>query len=240
MKLSVNILCLNTFKTLLLSLDILRKDLKFTSYEIIIVDNGSTDELKDFEFESDIFVIRNKENLGISKGKNQGIRASRGEFILLLDGDVVPVPNSSLMMIDWLEQNQDKHAIGFMPNKFAMELNKYQMSHHESVCHTLFNPRISTTACLFYGMYRKEVFDKVMMSEEDEFGLPGYGWEDHDFFNTMKAAGIDQWVAGMNHESGKYYHAINSSIRVMGYQNYIDSSKRRGEYFRRKWEKVHA
>jgi hypothetical protein len=56
----------------------------------------------------------------------------------------------------------------------------------------------------------------------------------------MKRLGIVQWVAGMNWESGKYYHAINSSIKQMGFQEYMRSSLQRGEYFKKKWDMVEA
>lgn len=236
MKVSVNILCLDTFKTLKMSLDIIKNELRFTSHEIIVVDNGSRDELylkKDDDL--GVRIIRNETNQGISIGKNQGIRASHGEFIFLLDGDVVPVPGSILKLIEYMEDVPDCEAIGFLPNKFSMEPNGERFSHHEKECHTLFNPRVSPCACLFYGLYRKTVFDRVMMSEDGEFGKPGYGWEDHDFFNKMKDAGITQWVCGMNHEAGKYYHAINSSIRSMGYQAYKESERKRSFTFNEKW-----
>ena len=64
------------------------------SYEVIFVDNGSTDGtvkwLKALTKENSNYrLIENKQNLGFAKGCNQGIEASRGEFILLLNNDVV-------------------------------------------------------------------------------------------------------------------------------------------------------
>ena len=237
MKLSVNILCLNTFDTLINSLDILCPDLKYTSHEIIIVDNGSTDDLKGLDkICENTRVIRNEVNLGISKGKNQGILASQGDYIFLLDGDVVPVAKSVLMLLDYLEENEECAALGFMPNKFALHKNRDKEIYHEEVCRTLFNPRHSPCACLYYGMYRRNVFDKILLSEDGEFGQPGYGWEDHDFYEKMKQAGIIQWVCGMNHEAGKYYHKINSSIKVMGHETYMETSKKRSQQFKEKWE----
>jgi len=54
-------------------------------YELIIVDNGS-----DPVFEKN--TIRNTENLGFPKAVNQGIRASRGDIICLLNNDTVVTP----------------------------------------------------------------------------------------------------------------------------------------------------
>lgn len=242
MKVSINILCWNTFRTTELILDVLREELKFTSHEIIIVDNGSTDTLKSMhENVLGCKIIRNDKNMGISIGKNQGIRASKGEFIVMLDGDLVPVPNSILMLIDYMENNQSCDALGFLPNKFSLERNRGHVQDcHEKTCHTLFNPRVSPCVCLYYGIFRRSIFDRVMMDESGPFGECGYGWEDHDFFETMKAAGITQMVCGMNTENGKYYHAINSSIKVMGHEEYKKSEVKRSEYFKKKWSAIHA
>lgn len=248
MKLTVNILSWNTLRTLRLIFDILIKELSDISHEIIVVDQGSRDGTIDFFISQQeilnkdhitLRIIANFMNVGISKGKNQGIRAARGEYILLLDGDVVPVPNSIKKMIEFLDSDPDKKAIGMYPNKFAIERNNDKNSnHHEVFCHTLFEPIPFNSHCIFYGMFKREVFDKVMMDEEGEFGKPGYGWEDHDFYMQMKAAGITQWVANINHAGGKYYHAINSSIssQCLGYDVYLKSSKDRAEQYKEKWK----
>ena len=77
----------------------------------------------------------------------------------------------------------------------------------------------------------------IRCSEEGPFGLPGYGWEDRDLYMQMQQAGINQWVAGINTAIGKYYHRINSSIKLMGDNEYIRTSRIRGQYFKEKWTK---
>ncbi|MDB5047410.1 MAG: hypothetical protein JWO30_481 [Fibrobacteres bacterium] len=66
-------------------------------YELILVDNGSKDGTEAF-FRSipGAKVIRNAENLGVSKGWNQGMRLATGEYILILNNDIIVGP-------DWLE-----------------------------------------------------------------------------------------------------------------------------------------
>ena len=67
---------------------------KEISYEIIFVDNASSDGTKDYLLSLEkkhtfVSVIRNDENLGFAKACNQGIKESKGEFILLLNNDTV-------------------------------------------------------------------------------------------------------------------------------------------------------
>lgn len=67
-------------------------------YELIIIDNGSTDGtseyLKKFEQVHDnVKVIYNDENLGYSKGCNQGAKYASGEYIAFLNNDIILLPD---------------------------------------------------------------------------------------------------------------------------------------------------
>lgn len=67
------------------------------AYELVLVDNGSTDgTLAYFQSIEGAKVIHNEENQGFAKGCNQGIEVSSGDYILLLNNDVI-VPEG------WLE-----------------------------------------------------------------------------------------------------------------------------------------
>lgn len=67
-----------------------------SSYEIIVVDNASTDEsLSWLEQQEDVVLIKNSENRGFPCGCNQGIRAAGPDSdILLLNSDTILFPNS--------------------------------------------------------------------------------------------------------------------------------------------------
>lgn len=70
---------------------------KYTSdFELIIVDNGSTDEtveyLKSLNYDN-LKIIFNTENLGFSKGNNQGIEIAQGEYLGFLNNDILLYPN---------------------------------------------------------------------------------------------------------------------------------------------------
>lgn len=70
---------------------------KYTKdFELILVENGSTDGtleyIKSLKYEN-IKTIINKENLGFSKGNNQGIDIAEGEYIGFLNNDILLYPN---------------------------------------------------------------------------------------------------------------------------------------------------
>ena len=238
MKLSINILTWNTWPTLHDTLHLLTKELEGIESEIIIVDNGSVDGCQD------VATIKNSDNLGISKGKNQGIDASKGEYIMLIDGDIIPVPNCIRLLLEYMEANKDCDAMGFPPNKFSNMRNKHQEKYHEDYCHKLVNIHIHPGHCVYFGMYRRTVFERGVRFDED-YGV-GYGYEDLDTYMQMKKLGINQWVAHINAIAGKYFHAVNSSIQQsrtgpdgkkygMGFQTYMSSQFRRAKLFREKW-----
>ena len=64
----------------------------YQQYEIILVDNGSTDDSVPFlenRYHSRIRLIKNSVNLGFAEGNNIGIAASEGAYIALLNNDAV-------------------------------------------------------------------------------------------------------------------------------------------------------
>ena len=76
-------------------------------YEILVVDNNSTDgsiEMIKMEFPS-INLIKNQENLGFAKANNQAIRIAGGRYILLLNPDTVVMGKSVDLMVEFMEKN---------------------------------------------------------------------------------------------------------------------------------------
>lgn len=71
------------------------KNQTYKNYEIILVDNASSDNSIEFvkKHFSDICIIENKENLGFAEGNNVGIRNSKGEIIALFNPDAVADKN---------------------------------------------------------------------------------------------------------------------------------------------------
>ncbi len=82
-----------------LLLDCLDSVFKFTSdFELVLVDNGSTDgsETEAVRHFPRLKLIKNKTNLGFAKANNIGIRESKGEWVVLLNPDTMVTPS-------WLE-----------------------------------------------------------------------------------------------------------------------------------------
>ncbi|MFT5873873.1 MAG: GT2 family glycosyltransferase [Clostridium sp.] len=93
-KTSIIILTYNNLVYNKICIDSIRKYTKESTYEIIVVDNNSTDGTREWlKDQKDIVVILNDENVGFPKGCNIGIDASAIENdILFLNNDTVVTP----------------------------------------------------------------------------------------------------------------------------------------------------
>jgi len=71
------------------------KNLTYPNYEVILVDNASTDRSEKIANEvfSELKLIKNRKNLGYAGGNNVGIEAAKGEYILLLNNDTEVEPD---------------------------------------------------------------------------------------------------------------------------------------------------
>ncbi len=105
-KVSVIVLNWNGKKFLKNCLDSLRK-LTYSSLEVIVVDNNSTDGSQGFVKKNyqKVVLIENKENYGFAKGNNIGFEAATGDYILILNNDTVITPNFLGPLIKDFEDN---------------------------------------------------------------------------------------------------------------------------------------
>jgi GT2 family glycosyltransferase len=83
-------------------------------FEIIVVDNASTDGLPDWverQFPQ-VRLIRNTENLGFAKANNLGIAQGRGRYLALINSDVKVLPDCITWLVDYCEQHPKVGMVG--------------------------------------------------------------------------------------------------------------------------------
>ncbi|WP_059041717.1 glycosyltransferase [Paenibacillus rubinfantis] len=87
------------------------------TYQLIVVDNNSTDGTREWLAEqTDVLTIFNEENVGFPKGCNQGIEVATGDSILLLNNDVLVTDQWLTLMNDCLYSSDDIGAVGPVTN----------------------------------------------------------------------------------------------------------------------------
>lgn len=116
MKLSVIIVNYNVAGDVDICLSSISRVLKGIDYEIIVIDNNSTD--RDIEKVSEkhkgIRFEFLKDNIGFGAANNYGAGISRGEYILLLNPDTIVTEDFINPIIDFIEKNNEAGACGPM------------------------------------------------------------------------------------------------------------------------------
>jgi len=71
-------------------------NLKYENYEVIVVNNGSTDKTREIlkDYEKDLKVIDLKQNVGYTNANNIAYKRSKSDFVLLLNSDAIPEQDS--------------------------------------------------------------------------------------------------------------------------------------------------
>jgi hypothetical protein len=125
MDVSIIIINYNTLEYTLSCLTSIYKYSSSFSFEIILIDNASSyfhEELIRSRF-NQVKVIANKINVGFSKAVNQGIQQSSGEYILLMNNDILLIENSIFFCLEFLKSNQQ---YGFLSPKITYPDGKIQ------------------------------------------------------------------------------------------------------------------
>ena len=101
--------------------------LQNTDYEVIIVDNCSSDDstkiIKDgFPF---FQLICSNTNLGFGRANNLAVKYAQGEYLLFLNTDTILLENTPKILSDYLKQNREVGAIGA---RITFQDGSYQLS----------------------------------------------------------------------------------------------------------------
>lgn len=218
-KLSIIILSWNTAKLLRQCLESLINELiinELKNSEVIVVDNGSTDEsvrevknLK-LEFENQLKmkncklqVIENKTNLGFSKGNNVGIKAAAGEYVMLLNSDTIVKAGALKNLVKFLDENPEVDIVGpkllnadgsvqancgRFPNLFVCFVMLFKEHFGGSDFVRCSPPRTQEVDWLMGAAFvaRRKVFEKIGGLDEKIFMY----MEEVEWFYRAKAAGF--------------------------------------------------
>lgn len=86
---------------------------KGTKCEVIVVDDVSTDNSISVlrPFEDKIRIIKNKKNIGVAASANEGLKMSRGQFVIRVDADDFVSADMAYFMKTYLEANHDAFCV---------------------------------------------------------------------------------------------------------------------------------
>jgi GT2 family glycosyltransferase/Flp pilus assembly protein TadD len=211
-------------------------------HEIIFVDNGSTDVTgkwlkKLVENNSNYRLIANTKNLGFSKGCNQGIEASTGEYILLLNNDVVVTENWLAGMLECIKSAPDIGIVGPMTNNISGPqkvpdagyssidgLSEYAMAFRQKNRHR----RIACRRIVGFCMLFKQRLIEEVGSLDESFGSGNF--EDDDLCLRVSLAGYRNVMAG-----DVFIHHYGSRSFMANRIDYGSSLSGNRKIFSEKW-----
>lgn len=87
----------------------------FKDFQYIIINNGVTDIAREYLSsltDPRIFIIHNKENVGLTHALNQGLAIATGEYIARMDDDDVSLPDRFATEVDFLETHPQISVVG--------------------------------------------------------------------------------------------------------------------------------
>ncbi len=113
-KLSVIIVSWNAKDYLVKCLQSLIPELEGTNAEMIVVDNFSSDGAPDIieKIFPTVKLIRNDRNLGFAKANNIGIKISSGEYVCLMNSDIIVRKGCIHRLLEYMNSNTNVGVVG--------------------------------------------------------------------------------------------------------------------------------
>lgn len=171
----------------------------YRDYEILVVDNGSTDGSVDWLKEHEIPAIYLEHNIGFSGAVNIGIREAKTLYVILLNNDTEVEADYVRELVKAIEQS---------PKIFSVSSKMIQMDHKELIddAGDMYNilgwafqrgvgqsskgyakSRRVFAACAGAAIYRRQVFDEIGYFDEIHFAY----LEDIDVGYRARISGYD-------------------------------------------------
>ena len=96
----------------------------YKDYEIVVIDDGSTDDTKEVLMRyGDKIIYRFQENKGISSARNRGIEIARGRYIALLDSDDYWLPEKLEKQVACFQKNPSYRMVATRCSSFKVDGN---------------------------------------------------------------------------------------------------------------------
>jgi GT2 family glycosyltransferase len=211
------------------------------SYELILVDNASSDTTADYfrQLASQYPFVRlclNPKNKGYAGGNNDGIRLAAGRYIVLLNNDTLVGPGWLEPMLQRLETTLEIGLLGPVTNSAGNEqrvdlagLNEQNFVEIANQYSLAQRDRWFDTEKLgfFCVAGRREVFEQVGLLDEG-FGLGMF--EDDDYCVRVRKAGYKLAVV----EDAFVFHKGSMSFKTLSNQDYHQLFEKNRAYFFKK------
>lgn len=200
----------------------------FKDFEILVVDNGSTDGSVKFIKKTypRVRIIRFNRNYGFAQAINEGIKKSRSKYIALLNNDAEVHKNYLKNLVEILDKKPDICAVTPLIVKFSNPnivesagdiVNVLGQVFHRGYGEPTSKWNIPGRVFLISagaGLYQRKTFEKIGFFNE---GFFAYG-EDSDWCLRAQFAGVEFWYE----PTAIVYHRHKAtSLKILHYLEYL-------------------
>jgi len=206
-------------------------------YELIIVDNASTDGTVDYCRREKLTFISLPHNTGFPIACNYGLRAARGDALLLLNNDVIVSHRWLSNMLTPLDQHERVGIVGPMTN-YVSGRQKVVYPYHsldefQRIAYEVNQPDASKWRQVerlvgFCFLFKRELMEQI--GYLDEQFSPGH-FEDDDYCYRARMNGYHLFICGdtlvHHHGSASFNEHPNAELRQLIERNYA--------IFKNKW-----
>lgn len=155
-------------------------------YEVVVVDNATSTETRQVVTEDFANVFKSlrlvplKENTGYTFGVNEGIRASRGEYILSLNQDIVMIDGCVEKLVQYMQDHPRAGLVG-------PELLNFNETHQDSYFR-FYSPFTILYRRVPYLPFAKRMLDSFLMHDTSPSHLQEVDWISGAAFMTTQTA----------------------------------------------------
>jgi GT2 family glycosyltransferase len=173
---------------------------KFADYELIVVDNNSSDGSAAYIKENfpKAKLVENAENFGFAKGNNEGIEVCSGEWIFFLNNDAILEKSCLEFLVKHIENRTAKQLV-FMPLMLKADFPEqvdsagdwlYPWGYAGKYESAFANFREIALACCGAAVFNRELLKKLNGFDEDFFLY----YEDVDLSLRARLSGAEIWL----------------------------------------------
>ena len=213
-------------------------------YEIIIVDNASSDGSPQYlqEFANgrdDVVLILNQDNTGFSKANNQGLAQAKGDYLVVLNNDTVVTSGWATGLIRHCKKDPTIGLIGPVTNnigneaKIEIQYDSLQEMPAKARDYTLRHLGQSfdiRTLAFFCVMITRQTYDRIGGLDE-AFGL-GF-FEDDDYCRRVDEAKLRIVCA----DDVFVHHNLSASFNKLGQERKQELFQKNKAIYEAKWGK---
>ncbi len=175
------------------------------SFETIVVDNGSSDGSLVFlrEYFPEVQVISLPENMGFCRAVNEGIRAAKTPYVLLLNNDVQAEPDFVRELTEAIQRHPKAFSCGakmlqYHRRNLVDDAGNYYNALGWAFARGKDRPKEEYetedsifAACAGAAIYRRKVFEVIGRFDEEHFAY----LEDTDIGYRARLHGYENWFA---------------------------------------------